>query len=139
MVHAMKTARHIHASRPPRVLLVDAHEVSRAACSALLRTQGLSVVDVAPDVDVIALAQELAPDVALVDARSGAGPRTMAQRLRKLHCAPLVLLTSSAERDRLSAVVARLPFLAKADICAAAIMRAVEQAADQASAHAGSR
>jgi CheY-like chemotaxis protein len=138
MVHAMKTARHTDASRPLRVLLVDPHEVSRAACSALLRTEGLSVVDVAPNDDVIAHARAFAPDVALIDARSGAGSRTMAQRLRELHCAPLVLLTSSAECDRLAAFVARLPFLAKADVCAEAIMRVVEQAADASSAQAGS-
>jgi DNA-binding NarL/FixJ family response regulator len=121
------------------VLLVDAHEVSRAACSALLRTEGLSVVDVAPDGDVIARARELDPAVALVDARSGTGFGSAAQQLRNMPRAPLVVLTSSAERDRLSAFIARLPFLAKADVCAEAIMRVVGQAADESSAQAGSR
>jgi len=130
-LHPMHRTRQIRTARPLRVLIVDAHEVSRAACSALLRTEGLAVTDVAPGDHVIALAQAQKPDVVLIDAGPGARLRDTAQRLRALACAPLVLLTSSAERDRLDPLIRELPFLAKADICAEAILRTVAAGCDE--------
>jgi hypothetical protein len=41
-----------------RILIIDEHEVYRGACAALLRTEGLEVVDVAPGDEVLALAFE---------------------------------------------------------------------------------
>ncbi len=55
---------------PPalRVLIVDRHEVSRAAIRALLRTEGLEVVgDVATAAEGLALADQAKPDIAIVD------------------------------------------------------------------------
>ena len=127
----MQRTRQIPSSRPLRVLIVDAHEVSRAACSALLRTEGFSVADLAPGDHVIGLAQALKPEVVLIDAEPGVTVRDTAQQLRALACAPLVLLTSSAERDRLDPLTRELPFLAKADICGEAILRTVAAACDE--------
>jgi DNA-binding NarL/FixJ family response regulator len=54
------------------VLVVDNHEVSRAALRALLRTEGVEVIDLAPGDHVIAEAYALAPDVVIVDVSPGA-------------------------------------------------------------------
>jgi DNA-binding NarL/FixJ family response regulator len=124
----MQRTRQTPSFRPLRVLIVDAHEVSRAACSALLRTEGLFVADVAPGDHVVGLAQALEPEVVLIDAGPGAPLRDTAQQLRALTRAPLVLLTSSAEHDQLHPLIRELPFLAKADVCAEAILRAVAAA-----------
>jgi DNA-binding NarL/FixJ family response regulator len=110
-----------------RVLIVDAHEVFRAACTALLRTEGIEVIaDVALGCDGVAAARELAPDVALVDAASTDEDVFETVRwLQALPSAPVVVLTASAVRSTLDARVAGFPFLAKADICARAIWNAI--------------
>ena len=81
-----------------RILIVDENETYRVACAALLRTEGLEVVDVAPSDAVVALARSLQPAVVLLDAAPSA-IRT-ARELRSLACSPTVVLTSSAGRDR---------------------------------------
>jgi CheY-like chemotaxis protein len=117
-------------NRQLRVLIVDEHEVSRAACTALLRTEGVNVVaDVALGCDGVAAAGELSPDVVVVDAVAGA--LDTGRRLRALPCAPLVVLTSSAECSGLRRSLDGFPFLAKADICARAILRTIGVDSDE--------
>jgi len=50
-------------TRPTRILLVDDHEISRAALRALLRTEGLHVADVPPGAAAITAAVAFRPDV----------------------------------------------------------------------------
>ena len=107
-----------------RVLIVDRHEVSRAAFRALLRTEGVEVVgDVTSWDDAIALGQARAPDLVLLDI--GAEPEAApdaARALAGLGCAPTVVLTSSVspaiEPDGFA-------FIAKSEICAPRLRRAM--------------
>ena len=101
-----------------RVLLVDDDEVSRAACRALLRTEGVDVVeDLAIDDQAVAAARALSPEVVIVDVTPGCDDaHRTARRLRSLPDAPMVLLTSSADRSRLYQRLDEFPFVAKADI-----------------------
>jgi CheY-like chemotaxis protein len=117
--------------RPLRVLIVDAHEVSLVAFAALLRTQGFVVAEAAPTDPVIELARVFDPDVVLIDPRPGAQFRELTRRVRVLARAPLVVVTSTVEPDSLDPFVGQLPFLAKADVCAEAILRAVVVASDE--------
>ena len=113
---------------PLRVLLVDDHPVSRAACRALLRTQGADVIaDVAPGEEAIAIAEALWPDVAIVDVTPDDDRGVLiARRLRGLASAPAVVLTSSADPSVLDGVLDGYAFLAKADICHETILDAVD-------------
>ena len=87
--------------RPVRVLIVDGHEIFRAACRALLRTEGIDViVDVTPADD--------------------AGFR-IARRLASLPDPPAVMLVSSADRCQFGSQLDGYRFVAKADVCAEAI------------------
>ena len=58
-------------TRPARIMIIDDHEISRAACRALLRTEGIDVVaDMAAGDQAISVAAMLVPllsefDVAL--------------------------------------------------------------------------
>ncbi len=117
-----------------RVLIVDEHEVYRAACAALLRTEGLDVAELAPDEDVIGLARAFEPDVVLIDAAAPAArlART-ARQLQSLPAAPAVVLISSAGQHRLDPCVADLPFIAKADVSARELLRMVPGNADESS------
>jgi CheY-like chemotaxis protein len=105
-----------------RILIVDDHEVSRAAISALLQTEGFHVADVAPGRAAIAVAMTFCPAVAVVDVSpdraTGFG---VASQLRALPDAPIVLLTSSAGRRRFGARLDQHQFIAKADLCGEAI------------------
>ena len=59
------------------MLLVDPHEVSRAAIRALLQAAGLQVVGDVADADVaLALGAEVAPDVVILDIEDG-GPQAL--------------------------------------------------------------
>jgi DNA-binding NarL/FixJ family response regulator len=54
--------------QPARILIIDDHEISRAAYRALLRTEGLDVVaDMSAGDQALAAARALRPDVAIVD------------------------------------------------------------------------
>ena len=112
-------------TRPTRILLVDGHEISRAALRALLRTEGLDVADVPAGDAAITAAIDFRPDVVIVDVTpaSPAGFLTACQ-LRTLPDAPLVVLTSSASRCRFGSQLERHPFVAKADLCARTIENA---------------
>lgn len=115
-----------------RILIVDEHEIYRAACAALLRTEGLDVADVTPHDDVIGLAGSLEPEVVLLDARSSAQQvHETVRQLVSLPCSPAVVLISSTGQDRSDPCLAALPFVAKADICAAVIAGAIADPTDQ--------
>jgi CheY-like chemotaxis protein len=111
--------------KPPalRVLIVDRHEVSRAAIRALLRTEGLEVVaDVATAAEGLALADQVKPDIAIVDVDSaGAQALVIAGALGRL--AVGVVLTSSAPpvRDDLNGST----FVPKSEICARVLRQAL--------------
>ena len=113
-----------HAQRL-RVLLVDDHDVSRAVIGALLRTEGLDVVAEVPvGEQAVAAKEAFDPNVAIVDVspdnERGLG---IACRLRMLPGAFTVVLTSSADRARFDAKLEGFGFVAKADICADAVLR----------------
>jgi DNA-binding NarL/FixJ family response regulator len=104
-------------------MLIDDHEIFRAACRALLRTEGMNVVaDLRASDDVVAAAGVLRPDVAIVDVTPATDTGfAIARGLRALPVPPTVILTSSADRARLGPQVNTFRFLAKADISATAI------------------
>jgi CheY-like chemotaxis protein len=114
-----------------RILIVDHHHVSRAACAALLRTEGLDVVDVPGAVGLVGLTWTWMPDVVLIDVNPPAPVRRILRQLRSLPNAPALVLTWSARPGQLHPSVAELPFLPKADICARAILAAVAVAVDE--------
>jgi CheY-like chemotaxis protein len=110
-------------TRPARIMIIDDHEISRAACRALLRTEGADVVaDMAAGDPAIAAAAALRPDVAVVDVSPLAGAGFgMARRLLALPGPPAVVLTSSAERAEFGGRLNGHSFVAKAGLCAQAI------------------
>jgi two-component system response regulator EvgA len=119
---AVKAGRHGR----PSVLIVDQHEVSRAALTALLRTEGVQVLaSVASGCDAIAAIAEGSPDIAVVDVTPGdRRPLDTVHRLQALSPGPTVVLTSSTDRSKLCLPSERVRFLAKADICADSLLRA---------------
>ena len=96
------------------------------------------VADLTPSDDVVAFARTFEPDVALIDPEPVGQFRNIMLRLPSLARAPLVVVMSSGEPDRLTPVIRGLPFLTKADVCAAAIRRAVESARGESAAQAES-
>jgi CheY-like chemotaxis protein len=115
--------------RPTRILLVDDHEISRAALRALLRTEGLDVADARTGDTAITAAIAFHPDVVIVDVTpADAAGFVIACRLQALPGAPPVVLTSSASRRQFGSQLDRHPFIAKADLCA----RAIEERANYA-------
>jgi CheY-like chemotaxis protein len=107
--------------RPTRILLVDDHEISRAALRALLRTEGLDVADARIGGAITAVIA-FHPDVVIVDL-TPADPAgfLIAQQLRALPDPPHVVLTSSASRCQFGSQLERHLFVAKADLCARTI------------------
>ncbi|MGO9753890.1 MAG: response regulator transcription factor [Solirubrobacteraceae bacterium] len=109
---------------PPalRVLIVDPHEVSRAAIRALLRTEGLQVVaDVATAAEGLGLAPEARPDIAIVDV----DPRSalaLATGRALTGLAARVVLTASTP---LQAAPNEYTFIPKAEICARRLRQAL--------------
>jgi CheY-like chemotaxis protein len=104
--------------RPMRVLLIDDHEISRAAISALLRTQGAEVADLGTGEAAIAVALAFRPAVAVVDVTpADATGFRIADRLRALPGGPAVVLTSSADRRGFASRLDSYRFVAKADLC----------------------
>jgi CheY-like chemotaxis protein len=127
----MHRARRIHDVSLLRVLIVDAHEVSLGACTALLRTEGLAVAGVAPGDHMTELAWTFKPNVVLIDPVPELALHRTLRQLRSVACVRLVLVISSAEPERLDPLVRELPFLPKADLCAEAIIRAVSVIGDE--------
>ena len=108
--------------KPTRILIVDDHEISRAALRALLRTEGIDVADAGTGDAAITTAIAFHPDVVIVDVTPAdpAGFR-ITRQLRALPDAPPVVLTSSTSRCRFGSQLDHYPFVAKADLCARAI------------------
>jgi len=104
-------------------MIIDDHEISRAACRALLRTEGTDVVaDMTAGDPAIAVAAALRPDVAVVDVSPAASAGfDMARRLRALPDPPDVVFTSSAEPAEFGGRLEGHSFVAKAGLCAKAI------------------
>jgi CheY-like chemotaxis protein len=121
----MQTSAHGGADRneTTRIMIVDDHEISRAACRALLRAEGLDVVaDVRAGDHVLTTARVLRPEVVIVDVTPSADTGfDIARRLRALPDPPTVLITSSAEPSQFGRKLDRFRFVAKADISATAI------------------
>jgi DNA-binding response OmpR family regulator len=103
-------------------LIVDDHEVSRAALRALLRTEGIDVADVGTGDAPITAAIAFHPDVVIVDvAPADPAGFLIARQLQALPHAPPVVLTSSSSRRWFGSQLGRHVFIAKADLCARAI------------------
>jgi DNA-binding NarL/FixJ family response regulator len=117
-------------TRPARIMIIDDHEISREACRALLRTEGIDVVaDVPAGEQAIAAAAALRPDVAVVDVGPAAGAGfDMVRRLRALPGPPAVVLTSSADPAEFRTRLDGHSFVAKASLCAQTISDAAYQA-----------
>jgi len=109
-----------------RIMIIDDHEISRAAFCALLRSEGADVVaDLSAGRDALTMARALHPEVVIVDVTPAAETGfAIACRLRALLPAPpIVILTSSTNRIQFGAQLDGHVFIAKADICSAAIAR----------------
>jgi DNA-binding NarL/FixJ family response regulator len=106
-------------------MIIDDHEISRAACRALLRAEGTDVIaDLRASDQALTAARTLRPDVAIIDVTPAADTGfAVADGLRALPAPPIVILTSSTDRTQFGARLNGLRFIAKADICAAAIAR----------------
>ena len=103
---------------PMRVLLVDDHEISRAAISALLRTEGADIAGTGTDDTAIAVAIAFRPAVAVVDVTpADATGFRIADQLHALPDGPAVVLTSSADKRRFASQLDSYRFVAKADLC----------------------
>jgi CheY-like chemotaxis protein len=103
--------------RPIRVLLIDGHEISRAAIGALLRTEGAEVADLGTGDAALAAAIAFCPAVAIVDVTpADARGFVIADLLRALPDAPAVVLTSSADKRRFASQLDSYRFIAKADL-----------------------
>jgi DNA-binding NarL/FixJ family response regulator len=99
------TASSVGGASPTRVIIIDDHEITRAACTALLRAEGLDVIaDLGASGQALTATRMLRPDVAIIDvtpaAATGFG---IADRLRALPIPPFVILTSSTDRARFGA------------------------------------
>jgi DNA-binding NarL/FixJ family response regulator len=109
-----------------RIMIIDDHEISRAAICALLRSEGADVVaDLGAGRDALAMARALRPEVVIVDVRPAADAGFgIARRLCALQPGPpIVMVTSSADHTRFGAQLDGHMFIAKADISSAAIAR----------------
>jgi DNA-binding NarL/FixJ family response regulator len=123
----MRTIMSANGTRPARLMIIDDHEITRAACRALLRTEGADVVaDMAAGDQAIAAAAALRPDVVVVDVSPVAGAGFgLARRLHALPHPPAVVLTSSADPAEFGTRLGGHSFVAKAGLCAEAIDAAV--------------
>ena len=113
------------------MLLIDDHEISRAACRALLRTEGIDIVAHLPVCeDAVAATVELHPEAAIIDVTTEDDRAlVLARRLRALLRPPTVVLTSSASPTVIGTKLDGFPFIAKADLCSSEVLTAIR--ADQ--------
>ena len=118
-------------ARPSRILIVDDHEVSRAALRALLRTEGIDVADMRTGGAAVTAAIAFRPDVVVVDV-TPADPAgfLIARQLQVLPDAPVIVLTSSSNRCRFGSQLGRHLFVAKADLCVRSIENALTTSCD---------
>ena len=109
----------------PRVIIVDDHEISRAAFIALLRAEGINATAGLKTSDpVITATRAHRPDVAIIDVTPTADTGfAIADTLLALPAPPIVILTSSTGRTHFGTRLTGHRFIAKADICTAAITR----------------
>jgi two-component system, NarL family, nitrate/nitrite response regulator NarL len=110
-----------------RCLLVDDNEQFLASATRLLASQGLDVVGRAfSGAEALRLAQELAPEVVLVDVQLGEEDGVdLARRLTAAPGSPSVVLISSHPEEELEDLIADSPavgFLPKAALGADAIL-----------------
>ena len=119
------TARPASGTRPTRVIIIDDHEISRAAYRALLRAEGIdSQPTSGPAIRRSRQPRTLRPDVAIIDVTPAADTGfAVADGLRALPAPPIVILTSSTDRTQFGARLNGQRCIANADICAAAIAR----------------
>ena len=99
-----------------RVLIIDPHEVSRAAVRALLQTEGVDVVADVSNGELALALGDVSPDIAVIDISGGApAALTVAAGLAALPSMPTVVLTSSIAPD---AALNGHTFIPKPDLCA---------------------
>jgi DNA-binding NarL/FixJ family response regulator len=108
------------------VLIVDDHRSFRASVRRLLEAEGLAVVGEAADGHMaIAVAQELEPDVVLLDVQlPDIDGFEVASRLAALGSRAAVVLTSSRAAAEYGALIADSPargFIHKSDLSGAAL------------------
>ncbi len=111
-----------------RCLIVDDSEAFLASASRLLSAQGVEVVGRASSVaEAVRLAQELEPDVALVDVQLGdEDGLEVARRLAATTPSTCVVLISSHSKEELAELIAETPatgFLPKSALGADAIAK----------------
>lgn len=111
-------------ARRIRVVIIDDHEISRAACRALLQTEGLDVVaDLSVGDQAIAVTEAVCPDLVIVDVTSDQPLPAVIAKLRALPHAPTVVLTSSSAGLIFREQLHGLRFVPKADICSERLLR----------------
>ena len=112
-----------------QIIVIDSHGVSRAACCALFRTEGVDVIaDFGWRDGAITAALALAPDVVIVDVTPGHESHAHLRRLREVEEGPLIVLTSSVPHDDFLEQLEGFHFIAKADLCATQIVDTVAKA-----------
>ena len=106
-----------------QIMIIDDHEISRAAFRALLRAEGADVVaDLRASARALAAASALRPEAVLVDVTPAADTGfSIARKLRALPTPPMVILISSADRAHFGAKINGYWFIAKADISSTVI------------------
>jgi DNA-binding NarL/FixJ family response regulator len=111
----------VFAVDPLRVVIIDDHPILRAACRALLRTEGVDVIaDVDGDAQSLETVRRLNPDLVIVDISPGSPSAIeIARRIRALDAPPRVVMTACDAREPPDGFT----FIAKADICAGALGR----------------
>jgi two-component system nitrate/nitrite response regulator NarL len=119
-----------------RCLIVDDSEAFLASASRLLSTQGLDVVGRALcGAEALELAEQLQPDVALVDVQLGdENGFEVTRRLVAAAPSTRVILISSHSSDELGELIAESPaigFLRKPALGAAAIAKLLRQRASR--------
>ena len=108
-----------------RCLIVDDNRPFLDAARLLLEREGMAVVGVATtSADALQLAEELRPDVVLVDIRlGGESGFDLARRLRS----PVILISTYARREYAEEIAASpaTGFISKTELSASAIMQLV--------------
>ena len=106
-----------------RIMIIDDHEISRAAIRELLRAEGMDVTaDFKATPHALTAARALNPEMVIVDVTPMAGTGfSIARGLSGLPAPPVVILTSSADPAQFGAELNSYRFIAKADITATVI------------------